>query len=319
MLHKKTPKPPDDEVTRLLRVAARKKRPWTWPGILITLLVVAVPLGLFVLVVYPRPDPPPVKVLAFDAIGLTGEKISLRARLEPMQLPAANPDLAGLDLHFEIGPFGQAKALGRAASDHTGVGQVIWSPDQPQSSFTVRFAGDRKRSGSIAQGRVFCWPAESAVFLVDVTALVAADVAAYKETLQKKPILEIAPVSISADILPWAEMLEYRVVYVVSHAESGPSYSLVRRWLEHQFRLLFPFGPIVEVDGPSPALAHLVQEMRAKFKGPVFCGVANPQAAEELQKTGATVLLLAQEAVPELQAQLLVERLPHDPPKKKKE
>ena len=91
MLKKPESKQPEDEVTRKLREAARKRRPMTWQGLLILLLLILVPAGVFIWwVLHPRPDPPRLDVVAFDQLGLAGEEIELRAILEPLEIGRAH-------------------------------------------------------------------------------------------------------------------------------------------------------------------------------------------------------------------------------------
>src|SRR5689334_2473311 len=83
MVDREPPKPPDDELSHQLREAIRRKRPWTWQGAVILLLLLAVPVGLILWMVFPRSEPPALAVVAFDELATSLEEVHVRAAVEP--------------------------------------------------------------------------------------------------------------------------------------------------------------------------------------------------------------------------------------------
>src|SRR5437899_1416660 len=140
MLKKPEPKPPDDEVTQKLRTAARKRRPVTWKGLLLLLALLAVPAGLLVWWIYPKPEPPRLDVVAFDQLGLARQEVLLCAHLEPLDVNPAEVNLAGFAVFFEEnrppkpGPA-QADWL-KTTSNRDGFAAVSWTFPKGQGRTT---------------------------------------------------------------------------------------------------------------------------------------------------------------------------------------
>src|SRR5207245_1658057 len=116
-----------------------------------------------------RPAPPPPILTAFDQLAVPGEAVTLRARLEPAEGDAPAPRLEGLELFFESGQLGDIRALGQATTGPDGEATLQWQapPGLRPSDFTVRLPGDTRQKESIAQARVFVFPRDSAVLIVD--------------------------------------------------------------------------------------------------------------------------------------------------------
>src|SRR5947209_3679624 len=160
MRQKKQPAKPDDELTAQLRMAARKKRPWTLQGILLALAFILVPAGLFIWFIYPRPDPPALQVTAFDELVAPGEKANVRAQLLPVANAAQGIRLQGRQLLFEeAAPLpkpGQEIPRTKALTESNGLAQASLELDgkSPFVSFVVRYVSEKKGFGSEHRGTV---------------------------------------------------------------------------------------------------------------------------------------------------------------------
>jgi len=296
---------PDDELTMRLRAAARKKRPWTWLGLVITFVIVAVPLGLFAWWVWPRPVPPPLIVLTFDALGLPGEELVLRARLEPKEEDAAGAILEGWDIVFEEvppRPGGPARSE-KTTSDANGEATVSWSfrGKEPVADYIVRYLGDRKRKGGEDRGRVYLRAVDTALVLVDVDSALAT---ASEDQWRKKKIGEIAPLAGAGDALRAARDKGSQVVYLALTPERAWLYRKMRSWVESKVagQDAFPAGPVLgrsSYDQDAAAARHsLLGAIKTSFRGPLRVVTSADEMVAAAQAQGIKTILLGKEAVP---------------------
>jgi hypothetical protein len=306
MLKKPDPKkPPDDELTKKLRAAARKRRPMTWTGILVLLAMVLVPAGLFVWWVYPRPEPPRLDVVAFDQLGPAGQEIELRACLEPLGVDAAQADLADLPLFFEENLLpGKAGKVKETTSLRGGWGTVSWSfPKGEKYSFTVRWPGDNRRRGAIDRGQVFLLPEGMGLLLVDVQGTLSS---AGAEDWQKKNPLEIRPVPEAAKALQVVRRKNFQVVYLAVSADRPLAYRKVRGWVENQVngKDPFPAGPVLGrteyvAEGESAARQEILRGLKENFGRRVTVVVGQGDVAAECRGIGVDTILIGRDAAPE--------------------
>lgn len=289
MLHKNSQPPPEDEWTGLLRASVRRKRPWTWLSLTITLLVLAIPVGLIVWWIFPTPGPPALKLTAFDALSQPAEKVNLRARLETED-PATEADLSKHELQFETGPLGKSQILGKATTTKTGDAEISWSTPNALTAFTVRFPGDKHRRGASAEARLYCWPAETQLLVVDVAALTNANAQTWRDV----NIWEITPVPLAAKSLQMAQAHNFRIVYLVEEID-GSSYFKMAAWVkEPGTRHGFPAGPVL--GGKPGAVQEAIQDVPGRFAGPHGGVTARADLAEKMHLAGLPVLFLGAQA-----------------------
>jgi hypothetical protein len=283
MLHKDA-KPPDDEWTARLRDSVRRHRRWTWPGLLVTLVIFAIPVALFVWWFYPEPPPPALKLSAFDTLGPRGDKVTLRARLEPEDA-AATVALAGHEIIFETGSLGQTKVLGKATTGKDGMAELTWSTQDERTSFIARFVGDEKRRAAQADAKVYIWPRETPMFIVEAAALADANAAVWN----KAHIQEIEARAGSVPSLQKAEAQAYKVVYLAPESEGGPAYAKLAGWVKDGVaRRGFPQGPIL--GGLPTAFAAALKDVR-RIVGNHLGVAASPELAKEMRVEWDVVFL----------------------------
>jgi len=287
MLHKKKPSKPDDELTARLRAAARKRRPWSTAGIGVLLALLLLPVGLLVWWIYPRPELPPLEIVAFDQLGLPGTEVTLRARLEPIQMPDEPLNLSGFTLTFEdellpLQPARERRQI-KVTSDRNGAAGAAWSPaDKAVSPYVVRQIGDRLRPGKFDRGQVFSWPAATALLLVDVQdTLAQVDADAWR----KRNVLDIAAVAGAGKALQEARKQKYEIVYLATDADSALVYRKVRGWVANQkaARESFPAGPVLGRPSfdqeAAQAREAVLRSLHEQFAGPMVAVVGTSEAA----------------------------------------
>ena len=307
MLKKPESKQPEDEVTQKLRAAARKRRPMTWQGLLILLVLILVPAGVFIWwVLHPRPDPPRLDVVAFDQLGLVGEEIELRAILEPLAGDRDQMNLAGFPLFFEENVIpGKAKAgqVKEAQSVDGGSATVSWSfPEGSKNTFVVRLPGDKVRRGAIDRGQVYLLPRDTPLLLVDVSTLSAAKA---KDWQTKNP-LEIRPLAEAAKALQIIQKKKFQLVYLALSADRPLDYRKVRGWVENQVNSKnpFPAGPVLGrrtyvTDGESAARQETLRNLKENFRGRLRAVVGEGEAAAVCRGLGVDTILFGTDAAPD--------------------
>src|SRR5262249_12473454 len=296
MRRKKAEKQPDDQVTLQLRAAARKKRPWTWRGILIAAAVILVPIGLFVWTIWPTPEPPALSVMAFDVLALPKEKVKLRAVLEPSTPQTRRVDLKDYELSFETGNLAKTTSLGQVKTDANGGASLSWQPPAGAAvtRLTVRYPGDKTRRASASGGRIFTLEADSALLVVEVAALSPESV----ENWRKKKVLDIAATAGAGPALTAARLQKYQVVYLASDADSGELYGKMRGWVERQWGAAdaFPPGPVL-APAPGSTIAEMIAALKTRFRGPLAVVAGRGETADALREAGVRIFRLGGNAV----------------------
>src|SRR5262249_5203674 len=90
-------KPIPQELVARLRAGSRNRRPWTAATWIILLIRLAVPAGLIAWIFWPKAPPAPVVLTAYDQVGVRGQRVVCRARLETQDAARSDVDLAGRD------------------------------------------------------------------------------------------------------------------------------------------------------------------------------------------------------------------------------
>jgi hypothetical protein len=300
-------KPPPlspEEVTRLLKIAARRRRPWSVWSVLFCVLLVGVPLGLLVWWLWPRPAPPHLRVLTFDEVAAPGEPVTLRAQLQPAEDEDPDVSLAGVEVYFRdaSGPQPASKETWeeQAVSGADGVATARWQPPALAggAAFQVHFRGDRRQAGASDLGRVFAWPATTPVLIVEPqSTLTGAPASAWRTAVGDVPRLSAAPEALHA-----ARGKGYQIVYLALASDQPLMHHKLRDWV----RLRPPAGQKPFPDGPvlgrpsyaadmdeARARREVLGELRQRFTGPLVAVVRQAEAAEAFRQAGLAVLLVA--------------------------
>jgi hypothetical protein len=226
----------DDEMIRRLREAARRKRPWNWLSLSLTALIFGVPAALILWLFWPWPHPPEMIVVAFDHVNKVGKPVEVRAALEPMD--GSQKRWRGLDLFFEeLAPAG-GHSLGviTVRTDEQGGARAEWrlNGTGPIVDVEVRYLDEWMRPPWFdrARCRVFTWPADARLLVVDVA-----------------PTLKSAedwPAMIKA--FTDAEKAGWHLVYLAVDADTPLAYRKLRDWTVQQETATsdpLPAGPVL--------------------------------------------------------------------------
>jgi hypothetical protein len=273
----KKPRPPDDELTRKLREAARKRPPLSLVGLLIVLIFCGGPVLFFVWRILPRPTPPPIALVAFDEVAADG-KATLQAQVidEASKRPLVNH--AGLELIFAEMSSGKPTKHTTVRADNQGRASVPWTIADKSApiQFLVRYPGTEHSRAVNALGRVYSWPKASALLLVEVAALSSATP---DEWSKKNVLLDVHPLPDAGPCLRELRK-ERRIVYLAGAAGDPWRYQRMRSWLEiHIKKDIFPEGPVLAATEQGTA-----ERLFADFKGPFATVVAAEKDWKEVCK-----------------------------------
>jgi hypothetical protein len=305
------PKKPDIR-SLLARAGAGKGRKRSPVPGLIAFGMLAGLLALIFWLTWPGPDPPPLMVIASDQLALPNQPVTLRAWLRPQAGGGAAADTEGIDLYFAdtvLGaPAGEKAADRLQAKEATGPdggAAVRWKPpagDQP-TQYVVRYPGIKGRtSGSNDTGRVFTWPAETNLLIVEARhGLMSADDAAFR----KANVFDLAPLARASAALRQALRRGYHVVYLATAADRPEHYLKLRGWLQQPSQtgeLLFPDGPALGRDDYAEKAnpAAVLQSLKQHFAGKLVGVVGRPEDARVYRAEGLSTFLIGDDAdVPE--------------------
>lgn len=305
---KKQPVQPEDELTRRLRESARRKRPWSLAVLLAALLVIFGPLGLLVWWTWPEADPPRLVIVACDQLARPGEETTLRAFLEPIGGPGRKIDLSGYDVVFEeklnLPVAGKEPRRERATSQADGSSAVSWQAPKNSATADVaaRYLGDKKRRGAEDRARLYGWPAETPLLLVDVASTLSPEPA---ESWEEKNILDIPPLPGAGKALQEAAQLKFKVIYLAVPARSPLVYRKYRGWVMNQSmgKNIFPAGPVLGKSSynqeESAAREAILRGLKDGFTGRMIAVVGTGRAAAVCRAVGVLTILLGPEAAPE--------------------
>ena len=177
MLHH-DPQPPkplradDDQLKAQLKKAIRRS-PRRRVRLLIALGISGVVVALVAWWFWPRTPVPPLLVIAFDEVALGQRQVLLRAATEPAD--GSDQRWGGRELFFEevrgLAP-GASGTTKKITSDDAGLSQVAWQVPGTAThvEMEVRYLDERQRPpwSDRDHGRVFFWPADARLLIVDV-------------------------------------------------------------------------------------------------------------------------------------------------------
>jgi hypothetical protein len=284
-----------------LRAGARKRRPWSAATWIILFVLIAVPAGLIAWIFWPKSPPAPVVLSAYDQVGVRGQAIVCRARLETQDPARTDVDLARREVTFEQIAFslpkGQA-AKSTVATQAGGVAEVEWVVPEnlPQIEFTARHVEEDRSGETSDQARLFGWPRATKVLLVDVTALARPG----DKLWQEKSVRDAPLHAGAAAALRAAQSAKFAVAYLATEPERAVRYRQVRNWAVRNAGLEgIPDGPVlgrlsVSSSASEADLAKAVVQHLKRFDGPLVVLAGPGPTAEAYHAAGARVLRIGQ-------------------------
>ena len=230
-----TPERSHEELQRLLQEALKKKRP-RWSRWVITAMVTAtVLLGLLGWYLYPRGEPPPLLVVAFDSLGVSGEAVALEGILEAP--PDAKVALDGKEMLFvdgrmQLDPSQRPKEVAARTGPNGHVRcQWTFGPDTAQGDFILRLLGDKFRPGMEDRARAYLSSRTAPLCLVQVEETLTS---AKEQAWQNENTLDITPMPGAGAALQQARRKGYQIVYLAVGADRATLYQKMRGWVRHR-------------------------------------------------------------------------------------
>jgi hypothetical protein len=179
-------------------------------------------------------EPARFTLAAYDAIATPDQSIALYSRVEP-DSAHRSAKVNGLELRFQIMATQQDETK---ATDPAGNAAIDWSApkgNKPVVEFMVRHQSTENPRNAIRdQGRVFIWPADSKLLVVDVDHALTEGV----EGLAGNTAPKLR--SGAGDTLRQLSQ-KYRIVYLSAEANQPGTYKKLRSWLGQQV----PPGPLL--------------------------------------------------------------------------
>jgi hypothetical protein len=267
-------------------------------GAVLTVLLIILLLAGLIYLLWPGPERPPLLLAAFDQVALPGEPVSLCARLEPLNEAAIGAKLGGCRLYFQDLQSDWHEAFATDRDGKVVVERNFAATDIPVQ-IVARYPGDGQRQPGVqATSRVFVWPPETSLLLVDADeTLPDGDPA----KLWKENNLDIRPRSGAAASLR-AARAKYRIGYLSAGADQPSRYNKLRAWLERGWTPepeQFPDGPLLAPAGCLPLhgveFVHAtVQHLRQCFPGAAVAVTAEKETARFLHQAGWQTFLLTE-------------------------
>jgi hypothetical protein len=245
---------------------------------------------------WPGAEPPALLVAGFDQIAVANENVLVIARIERLEGEKGDADLSNRNLTFgELLTGLQTEA--KTASDGQAVAEARFpAAEQPFQVILSYKADARQRRGvHRALARVYAWPADASILVVDLdAALFDIEQAAVGKTNN------MHPGALAAAALR-ATSAKYHIAYLAAEAKGVLHYNKLRTALERestQPREPLPPGPLLSREcypsGKSISSFHqiVLSDLQQRFHGRIACVVKRVEEAQALPKAGVSVFLL---------------------------
>jgi hypothetical protein len=265
--------------------------------LLVIMSLIALLLAVSIYLLWPGPERPPLLLASFDEVALPDETISLCARVESLGEVKTGANLAGCQLYFHELQNDRREQL---ATDRDGrvTVQRSFSSCAVPIEIMVRYPGEGQRPpGNQAKSRVFVWPPETRLLLVDAeTALADVD----EGSLWTASNLDIRPKPGAVACLRGARA-KYRIAYLSTGADRPSRYIKLRAWLERGWapeQEQFPDGPLlVPACHPPLNVADFLQtklkDLKERFQGTAVAITAHGEHALLFHEAGWQIFLLS--------------------------
>jgi hypothetical protein len=300
-----TPQPDSAALARQLKQSLQRSRFRRQRIVLLCALVVAGLLGAMAWSVYYPSGDIAVSVIALTSVGNTSEVGLARAVLVAPDVDGGASRRGGYEVIFldPAPPPGAMPRRAQAVTDRAGYAQVSWPmPDKsPVATFRARHIDPRQRRGSEGDGRIYRWPREAAILLIEVEGLLADPP---PEARPLAPVQAAAPggaLEALSSLPP-----EVQVVYLLPATEGWLPARRLRAWVEERFGdgTGLPAGPVLgKLDFPTartgadirPAAVALLRE---RFTGQLAALVQRADAVSAYRDKNVPVLWFGEAAPP---------------------
>jgi hypothetical protein len=264
-------------------------------GSVLVLVLVALPICLL----WPEPEEPQLILAASDGVTLPGVETPVCARVEPVSEARAHAALSDRNVYFHDL---QANWEEQVTTDRAGVAILrrSFSPLTERVEIIVRYPGDgERRRGTQAKARVFVWPPETPLLLVDIDqtlpdgnglALWDAD----NQEIRPRPGMVAALQAARAKL---------RIVYLSTAADRPSRHNTLRAWLERGWAPepeQFPDGPVLTRAWQRPPIERAkfleasVQALKRHFRGTLVAITGDHANARLFHEGGWPTYLLAE-------------------------
>jgi hypothetical protein len=293
-MRRPAPKKKLDALILLAKASGGRRRRQTVVGLLVCLALALACGGLLVFWIWPEPRLGRPNLAVFDTLAHPDEPARLIARLEPSDPQVQGVRLSGLPVSFEEATSGLSAQV---ATDRSGVATCEGTfPLAPQPlEVAAGYPGDARRGqrGAQGRGRVFVWPADKTLVVVDAdSALTAADSGQFQTTnnLDVKPL----PGAVAA---VRGLAAKYAIVYLTGTARQAAPYIKLRAWLDGGFvpGQQLPAGPVLTACAEADAAAarrSVLAALKGRFAGKALGVTADAEVAAEYRQEGLETFLI---------------------------
>lgn len=275
-----------DAMAHQLKDSLMDDRPHSWKLIVGSLAGCVLLLAILAWWLYPKPKPGPLQIVGLDSICTTDDMPIVRAQLLASPEDKAARSLAGQTVIFHepprIGPAGGDKPReASAVSDERGLASAEWAGKESMELLAVYVDPAQNKGSPRERCRVFVWPKDSPLLVVD------ADETLVGDKLDAKA--EAALIQAEAD--------GWRIVYLCAAGADVSDLRKARGWIEKQAKL--PRGPILgrarygTDDTAESVRVAQVATLRDRFKGSLVVVVRNAATALAMKGAGVRTISIS--------------------------
>lgn len=281
-----------DAIILLAKASGGRRKHQSLVAILVLFTLFLVLGGLFVWWIWPAPKPGPLAMAVYDQVSLPDEPAPLCARLAANEPGAEGMKFSGREVHFQETRSGLSA---KVATDRDGVActEIRLRASEDPAEVLAGYPGNTKtlERGVQARGRVYVWPGDAAVLLVDADRGLSDTDESRFQTMNN---IDIRPSPEALSALR-ALRTKFRIAYWSSAAQAPARYSKLRAWLERGWdpAQRFPDGPVLtNYRGDA---GTVLTDMKRRFQGRLIGVTSQPEIAMAFQDSGLDTHLLTEQ------------------------
>jgi hypothetical protein len=283
-----------DALARQLKDTLAQRRPRPWKPVLATIVICSAILGLLTWWLLPGARVASLQIVAFDGVYITESSPMAVAQLFVPPDEERPRGLSGQQVVFQepIVP-GAERRIVQVKSDIVGQAATEWPDDKREMrEFFVRYISSDPRPENVNDsGRIFVWPHEAPLLVVD------ADDTLIAEKLDEKASAALAKAAANG----------WRIVYLTPAAATAHDWRTARTWIQRQPQL--PVGPVLgrRLFPSDQKLLDARRELLKSlnlFAGPRLAIVKNADAAQMCKELGMRTVMMGNAAAPPEVAQV---------------